>query len=222
MGVFCKWILRGILLFNIIFAESIDSAKNSQIAESSAKTTDSAPQPFVLQPSILNDKTIDFINKTSLELFNKTNVNLYVVAIDSPSKNGKVFEIYDNFKGYLMKDLQTPFVAIIAIKNQKKIDIITSDESILTKDDKKKIYWEYMVPLLPQKDSEAGALSAVVFNGYVEAVDLIAQNFGVEIKHNVAKNEKGAKLVAQGILYLMLFSLLGLFAFVYFFKRTSK
>ncbi|MGX2982912.1 hypothetical protein [Helicobacter sp. 23-1045] len=222
MGVFCKWILRGILLFNIIFAESIlaDSAKISQIAESTPK--DSAPQPFVLQPSILNDKTIDFINKTSLELFNKTNVNLYVVAIDSPSKNGKVFEIYDNFKGYLMKDLQTPFVAIIAIKNQKKIDIITSDESILTKDDKKKIYWEYMVPLLPQKDSEVGALSAVVFNGYVEAVDLIAQNFGVEIKHNIAKNEKGAKLVAQGILYLMLFSLLGLFAFVYFFKRTSK
>ena len=218
MSVFCKWILRGILLFNIIFAESIlaDSAKISQITESTPK--DSVPKPFVLQPSILNDKTIDFINKTSLELFNKTNVNLYVMAIDSPSKNGKVFEIYDNFKGYLMKDLQTPFVAIIAIKNQKKIDIITSDESILTKDDKKKIYWEYMVPLLPQKDSESGALSAVVFNGYVEAVDLIAQKFGATISHNVAKNEKGAKLVAQGILYLMLFSLLGLFAFVYYFK----
>lgn len=173
---------------------------------------------FTFNPdSLLNQKTIDFFNATSAELAQKTGVNLYIyMANSAPTKQ------YSDFQSYLATKAKKPYAVIALFKSDKKIDIITSDKSILTKDDKKKIYWEYMVPLLPQKDSEIGALSAVVFNGYVEAVDLIADKFGVKIAHNIAKNEKGAKLVAQGILYLMLFSMLGLFAFVYFLKPKLK
>lgn len=232
-------ILRFALLFIALFAfaeSNIDSAPLApNLAESSAKN-------FVFG-DLLNQKSKDFINQTSLELFEKTGVNLYVFAdsaldfaessLDSATltKNTTIAESslanstsaesspnpYEHFKQRFIQNLTSPFAAIIVIKNAKKIDIIASSDDFLSPKARKKIYWEYMVPLLPQKDDE-NALPAVVFNGYVEAVDLIADYFGVEIKHNIAKDEKGAKLVAKGILYIMLFSMLGLFAFIYFFK----
>lgn len=230
-------ILRFALLFIALFAfaeSNLDSAPLApNLAESSAKN-------FVFG-DLLNQKSKDFINQTSLELFEKTGVNLYVFAdsalaessldsatltksttsAESSLANSTIAESspnpYEHFKQRFIQTLTSPFAAIIVIKNAKKIDIIASSDDFLPPKARKKIYWEYMVPLLPQKDDE-NALPAVVFNGYVEAVDLIADYFGVEIKHNIAKDEKGAKLVAKGILYIMLFSMLGLFAFIYFFK----
>lgn len=162
--------------------------------------------------NIVTPKSIDFIEQTSSELFAKTGVNLYIYTANATNKN------YDEFKSELILELSSPYVAIVLLKDNKKIDIITSDNNLL---DKKKVYWEYMVPLLPQKDNELTneALSAVVFNGYVESVDLIADRFGVKIEHNIPKNENGAKAVAKAILYIMLFSMIGLFVIMYFLKK---
>lgn len=164
---------------------------------------------------ILSFKSIEFIEQTSGELFAKTGVNLYVYMANATKKS------YDEFKSEFIKQLSSPYVAIVLLKDNKKIDIITSESNLL---DKKKVYWEYMVPLLPQSEREITneALSAVVFNGYVESVDLIADKFGVKIEHNISKDEKGAKAVAQVILYIMLFSMLGLFVIIYFFKKGAK
>ncbi len=245
-------ILGGVLLvFSYAFADSrlesshsrVEPAKNLNAIQSTNPKADSPNQSanlanqtsisndsqihFVFNPdSLLNAKSVDFFNATSAELAQKTGINLYVyMANDAPIKE------YSDFKNSLNSKAKKPFVIIVLLKNEQKIDIITSEsqesttqQNALTQDDKKKIYWEYMVPLLPSssnsgKDSESGALSAVVFNGYVEAVDLIADKFGVKINHNISKDEKGAKLVVQGILYIMLFSLIGLFVVVYFFKH---
>ena len=130
---------------------------------------------------------------------------------------------YLDFKEDLIKTLNKPFAAIILIKKDKKIDIISSNNELFNR---KKVYWEYMVPLIPTKDSEITpeVLSAVVFNGYVESVDLIADKFDTKIEHNIPKDEKGAKAVAKLILYIMLFSMLGIVAFMYIIrnKRNNK
>lgn len=209
--------IKKILLFcGILLIFAVESyADSTNLAESH--------KSFVFNnSSFFNPKSIEFINKTSAELFAKTGVNLYIFAGDTFANDGKIFDSYDSFKSDFTQRLDAPFVAIIVIKNHKKIDIISSD--ILSLKERKKIYWEYMVPLLPQKEVEANALSAVIFNGYVEAVDLIADKFGVEIKHNISKNEKGANLIAKGILYLMLFSMIGLLVLIYIFrnKRNSQ
>ena len=202
-----------------------DSTLDSAKIDSSDSTTDSAKSDsanFVLDSALLNKKTTDFINQTSFELFSKTGVKLYVFSNENLQQNNKSFETYEQFKSDLLKALNAPFVAIIAIKNNKKIDIIASNDEILSKDLRNKIYWEYIVPLLPKKDENP--LLPAIFNGYVEAVDLIADNFGVTINHNISKDEKGANLVAKGILYAMLFSMLGLVAIIYLFrnKRISQ
>ena len=207
-----------------------DSAIDSAKIDSSDSTTDSTKSDsaksdsanFVLDSALLNKKTTDFINQTSFELFSKTGVKLYVFSNETLQQNNKSFETYEQFKSDLLKALNAPFVAIVAIKNNKKIDIIASNDEILSKDLRNKIYWEYIVPLLPKKDENP--LLPAIFNGYVEAVDLIADNFGVTINHNISKDEKGANLVAKGILYAMLFSMLGLVAIIYLLrnKRISQ
>lgn len=161
-------------------------------------------------------KSSDFVEKVSTELYNKTGVSLYVYM--SKSLNHKD---YKEFRDEFVTKLQKPYISIILIKNDKKIDIVTSSEDLL---DKKKVYWEYMVPLLPLSDDELTpqALSAVVFNGYVEIVDLVADKFGVVIAHNIPKDEKGPKLIAQMILYIMLFSLIIIFLVGYFIKDKYK
>lgn len=166
--------------------------------------------------SLLVEKSAVFIEQVSSELLDKTGVSLYVYMGEKLQDSS-----YVEFKNKLISKLKVPYVAIILIRDDKKIDIATSSDDIL---DKKKVYWEYMVPLIPQKDSELTnqALSAVVFNGYIESVDLIADKFNVTINHNIPKNEKGAKAVAQLILYLMLFSMLGIVAFMYFFRKKLK
>lgn len=168
------------------------------------------------EDSLFVEKSVDFVEDVSNELYNKTGVSLYVYI-------GKKLQdsSYLEFKNKLISKLKSPYVAIILIRDDKKIDIATSSDDIL---DKKKVYWEYIVPLIPKKDSELThqALSAVVLNGYIESVDLIADKFGVVIEHNVSKDEKGPKAIAQLILYAMLFSMLGIIAFMYFFRKKLK
>ncbi len=172
---------------------------------------------FVLNPDdLLTQKSSEFIEKVSQELFQKTGVNLYVYMCNSLDGIE-----YLDFKENLIQKFKKPFTAIVLIKNDKKIDIISSQDDLLNK---KKVYWEYMVPLIPTKDSELTpqALSAVVFNGYIESVDLIADKFNVKIEHNIPKDEKGAKAIAQLILYVMLFSMLGIVAFMYIVRNKRK
>lgn len=172
---------------------------------------------FVLNPNnLLTQKSADFIQKVSQELLEKTGVNLYVYMGESLEGRD-----YLNFKENFIKELNKPFAAIILIKEDKKIDIISSENDLF---DRKKVYWEYMVPLIPTKDSEitAEALSAIVFNGYIESVDLIADKFDTKIEHNIPKDEKGAKAVAQLILYIMLFSMLGIVAFMYIIRNKRN
>lgn len=209
------------LVCSHIFALNLNANSPNPSANPNAiqsKTPSDSQILFVFNPdSLLNDKSVDFFNATSAELAQKTGINLYVYM----ANNAPISE-YNDFKNYLNDKAKKPFAIIVLLKNEQKIDIITDEsQKALSKEDKKKIYWEYMVPLLPQKDGESGTLSAVVFNGYVEAVDLIADKFGAQINHNISKDEKGAKLIAQGILYLMLFSLIGLFVVVYFFKNKG-
>ena len=151
----------------------------------------------------------------SLELFEKTGVSLYVFAANKMDSNK-----YLDFKNELIKSFSPPFVSIVLLKENKKIDVFTSNNELL---DSNKVYWEYMVPLLPKNGSipDNKLLGAIIFNGYVESVDLIANKFGVLIEHNIAKDEQGPRLIAKGILYFMLFSLLGLFFVISFFGRKK-
>lgn len=168
--------------------------------------------PFVLEnQSQLLDKTTAFIEILSNEVFEKTGVSLYVVALEGLDGTS----LKEQEQKYL-KQTKEPFVLLFFVRNEKKINIITNVESEKLFD-KQAVYWDYIVPLIPSSDKELTpqSISAFLLNGFVDIADRIAEAKGVTLEHSFPKEHKGVQIAVRTTLYIMLFVLLALFALVY-------
>ncbi|WP_104722330.1 TPM domain-containing protein [Helicobacter mesocricetorum] len=156
------------------------------------------------------DKTADFIETLSNEVYKKTGVDLYIVALESLEGMN-----LQEREWFYQKNLNNPYVILFFAKKEKKIDIITTYET-QTMFDKKEVYWDYIVPLIPNSDKELTQqnVSAFLLNGFMDIADRIAQFHKVELEHSFSTTNKGIEVTTKMILYLMLFVLLVLFAFV--------
>lgn len=164
--------------------------------------------PYIFNPdSQLVHKTELFAQILAQEVKEKTGISLYLIALES--LQGRDFATY---KEELLKDFTAPYGAILFIKQEKKIDIITQEIDWL---DKKDIYWNYIVPLIPKKESEITPpnISAMLLNGFVQLADTIALHEGVALEHSFVAEDKGTRVLTRTILYGMLFALLILFLF---------
>ena len=159
----------------------------------------------------LIDKTTQFIEILSNEVFEKTGVSLYVVALEGL----KGTSLEEQQQKYL-KQVKEPYVLLFFVRNEKKINIITNAESEKLFD-KQAVYWDYIVPLIPKSDEEhtPQTISAFLLNGFVDIADRIAETKGVTLEHSFPKEHKGVQIAVRTALYAMLFVLLALFALVY-------
>ena len=168
--------------------------------------------PFVLEnQNQLIDKTTQFIEILSNEVFEKTGVSLYVVALEGL----KGTSLEEQQQKYL-KQVKEPYVLLFFVRNEKKINIITNAESEKLFD-KQAVYWDYIVPLIPKSDEELTpqSISAFLLNGLVDIADRIAETKGVTLEHSFPKEHKGVQIAVRTALYAMLFVRLALFALVY-------
>lgn len=161
------------------------------------------------------DKTAGFMNILSSEVFEKTGVSIYVVALDSLN-NKPIKEV----ESYYLQNLKSPYVVLFFVKNDKKIDIITDDKSN-EMFDKNSVYWDYIVPLIPKKDEEINiqSVSAFLLNGFVDIADNIASFYDVSLEHGYLKRDFVVQSGVRLVLYIMLFVLLVLFVYVYLRKK---
>lgn len=167
---------------------------------------------FVLDnQGILVEKTTDFMEILSLEVYEKSGVRMYVVALEDLGN----MSLQEREQTYT-KGLKEPYLVLFFVKNNKKIDIITS-KSVETMFDKRAVYWDYIVPLIPLKDEELTQqnISAFLLNGFVDIADRIAEFHKIELEHNFPKQNKGVQIATRMTLYVMMFVLLVLFLFVY-------
>lgn len=154
-------------------------------------------------------KTTDFIEVLSDEVFEKTGVSMYVVALEG--LEGTNLEEKEQI---YLQNLKEPFV-LLFLCVKKKINIIASAEAEKLFD-KRVVYWDYIVPLIPKSDKDLTqqSISAFLLNGFVDIADRIAQSQNLELEHSFPKQNKGQSVV-RIVLYVMLFVLLLLFVFVY-------
>lgn len=179
-------------------------------------TTALFPQNYILNnEGQLLEKTAGFMEILSGEVFEKTGVSLYVVALNSLN-NIPLKEVEES---YLM-GLQKPYVVLFFARNEKKIDILV-DEKTKNMLDKNSVYWDYIVPLIPHSDKEidSNSISVFLLNGFVDIADNVASYHKVELEHGFIKQNDGVRLGVKVALYFMLFVLLALFVFVYFRRR---
>ena len=168
--------------------------------------------PFVLEnQNQLIEKTTQFMEILSNEVFEKKGVSLYVVALEGL----KGTSLEEQQQKYL-KQVKEPYVLLFFVRNEKKINIITNAESEKLFD-KQAVYWDYIVPLIPKSDEELTpqSISAFLLNVFVDIADRIAETKGVTLEHSFPKEHKGVQIAVRTALYAMLFVLLALFALVY-------
>ena len=157
----------------------------------------------------ITQEAADFIQALSKEIYQKTSVHLHLVAIKNLG-NMTLEEWKSSYQMYLKE----PYVVLFFSKKEKKIDIITTQDTH-EMFDKKEVYWDYIVPLIPRSDKELTPenISILLVNGFVDIADRIASFYGIELEHGFTKINKGGERFSRIILYTMLFILLLLFAF---------
>lgn len=169
--------------------------------------------------ALLVPKTIAFVEQLSNELFTKTGFSLYIAVIDKiPSEfaqsDAKLAR--NQYKSSITQNLTQPYSIIFFFKNDQKIDILSSEPHTFFNEDK--VFFEYMVPLLPKQKDEflsSQRVSAILLNGYVEAADLIAEHFNQQLEHNFPKDETGGREFVRFSMYAMLFVMFGIIGFIY-------
>lgn len=189
-----------------------------------------SPKAYVLdnQDGLVMPNTIGFIEQLSTELFDKTKFSLYVAVIDKTPESADS-HITDSakhnrsaYKDSLVKNLQSPYAVIVFMKNDKKIDIISSNKQEFFDEDK--VYFEYMTPLLPKNKDEILSperISAIVLNGYAEAADMIANHFGVTLQNNIPADESGGREFVKFCMYAMLLIMFGMIGIIYLRRNKS-
>ncbi|WP_238700250.1 hypothetical protein [Helicobacter jaachi] len=173
---------------------------------------------------LLVPKSVAFVQTLSNELFTKTGYSLYVALVDKTPQDASLNldskASREHYKQSLTKHLSPPYTLIVFMKNDEKMDIISSQPQTYL--DEEKVYFEYMVPLLPKQKDEAltpQRISAIVLNGYAQAADMIAAHFDVKLEHNMKVDESGGQEFVRFSMYIMLLIMFGILALIYFTRR---
>ena len=184
---------------------------------------------------LLIPKSVDFVETLSTELQAKTGYHLYVAVVDSVPMEDLFLESPQDstlkltpkqkrlaYKNMLLEKLQKPYTLIVFMKEDEKIDIISSEPKKYF--DEEKVYYEYMVPLLPKQKDEIltpQLISAIVLNGYAQAADVIAHHFDVKLENNMPVDESGGREFVRFSMYVMLLVMFGIIGVIYLTRKKT-
>ncbi|WP_334091495.1 hypothetical protein [Helicobacter typhlonius] len=213
-----RLVFTSLLCLTLSYADSLDS----QVAGGS---TSLDFQSYILdnRSFLLVPKSVEFVEILSNELFSKTGYSLYVAVVDkTPESQQNIIDETlppkelaklrrTQYKDSLLQHLKAPYTLIFFMRDDEKMGIISSEPHKYFNEDK--VYFEYMVPLLPKQKDEALSpqlVSAVVLNGYAQAADMIAEHFDVKLENNMPVDESGGRDFVRFSMYAMLLIMFGI------------
>lgn len=175
----------------------------------------------------------DAINRISTEVFNKTGYSVYINAFNQTpfykniadyKKDDLQIQLHKQRKAYeedFLKTLRKPYAIIFFYKDDFKTSLYISDDSLNAED----ILEEYGYPYLPLPTDKKADIefksSEGLFNIYSATALLLAKKSDVEIKGVPKPMQKPSGMI-KGLLYFMIFSLLGTYLFVSYKARSKK
>ena len=222
-----RLVFTSLLCLTLSYADSLDS----QVAGGS---TSLDFQSYILdnRSFLLVPKSVEFVEILSNELFSKTGYSLYVAVVDkTPESQQNIIDETlppkelaklrrTQYKDSLLQHLKAPYTLIFFMRDDEKMGIISSEPHKYFNEDK--VYFEYMVPLLPKQKDEAltpQLISAVVLNGYASAADMIASHFDVGLENNMPIDESGGREFVRFSMYAMLLIMFGIIGVIYLTRK---
>ncbi len=161
-----------------------------------------ASSNFVLKnDSILPKKTVDKINQIGNELYIKTGVGLYLVAIKKmPTKRIKDYE------AQIAQELKPPFVLLTFSLEDHKVDIFNSPDTTKLFDKEQVLSpfpWSgTIIPLLESHSKNPkAAIEAALLNGYADIAEQIAASKGIKLENALGSTNKNIYLILRIVFY---------------------
>lgn len=175
----------------------------------------------------ITPKSQEFVQALSAEIFQKTGIKAYLDIIDTIT-TPSIYSTKQARKLHqqeVLRSLKNPCVVIFLFLQERKIELVSSDDLHYFLDEKKleSIYFDYMAPLLPEKEQDITPqrISAVILNGYSELADVIGHQYNIVFENNFETNEEGVRTFVRFIMYAMLIILLGLFFLAHFSRKKN-
>lgn len=155
------------------------------------------------------DKTATKMDQIAKELKEKTDISLYVAA-----REGLGGQDIREYEKQLRQQYEEPFVAILFALEEKKIDIIHSS-GMEQQFDKKKAYWDSIIPLMPvkEKDKTVQRYSAALLNGHADIVQQLSAYNNVKLDSAIAGDHTEINTYVQYVFGFMIVSLLGVYLY---------
>ncbi|MSN96136.1 hypothetical protein F1B92_02815 [Campylobacter sp. FMV-PI01] len=156
---------------------------------------------------ILKEHTIEKMQIIGDELHTKTGVYLGICAVKNLgnlSLNEKAYEI--------SKELKEPYVFLIIATENKKINIYTSSDVALNKDEILSPFPNKgsIIPLLVSVKKGQDPFNPALLNGYADMAEKIASSRGVELESNLANTNKNIlnfiRIIFYGSIILVIVS----------------
>ena len=167
---------------------------------------------FVLQnEEIVGERAVQKIESMGGELFSKSGVSVYLVAIESTGDKDIV-----TFEKEASKKLNAPFVLLTLTKKEQKVDIISSDK-LKNRFDKEQILSAYpwkgtIIPLLSVKKDE-DKYSAAILNGYADIIEQVAKSYNITLESAIGSTNKTTIGYIRALFYGVIFLVLGIFVY---------
>ena len=163
--------------------------------------------------NIISHKAIPKIEEMGQELYDKTGVKVYLIAIqdlDGRKIKDYEYEISKNFKA--------PFILLTLSLKDHQVDIFSSKD-VEGKFDKEGILSPFtgsIIPLLvvkPKKDAknENDKYTVALFNGYADIIDQVANSYDIKLASSVGNTNRNMyhflKIIFYGsiIFFIILF-----------------
>ena len=175
-----------------------------------------ASDAIVLRDLTFDKKALDKLNAMSDEIYQKTGVRVYLVAVKS--FNGISLE---SFRQKECKKRKDPKIILLFSKEDKKVDICNTP-SLDDKFDKEQILSPFswsgsIIPLLTAK-SKRDMSEPALLNGFADICEQVADSYDIEFKNAIGNANRDTFYVIKAIFYGMLLY----FGFLYIRKRVRK
>lgn len=143
---------------------------------------------YLINDHIISPKAAEVIEAIGEELYQKSGLNLYVIA--TTKELGRGINLYEYIKRY-RSSLSKPYVILFFAPNSKRIGILNSDQKFKNFYDKDEVI-DYAIKIIesPDKNSMQSKYDVGVVQAYSELADEIATKKGIKLQ-NTIKNESG-------------------------------
>lgn len=159
---------------------------------------------------ILPQKAVIKVEMMGQEVRKTTGIGIYLSALNHLEN-----ETLQQYQNRILSQVQEPYILLMMVQNDKKIDIVHS-KGMEEFYDKQDVYWNAMIPIIPVKDSQItkGHLSAALLNGYATVMAQIADAKDVEFKTALPIENTSVNDYVRYSFYVMILVLVGTFIYV--------